>query len=150
MKGRSDLTESEEKGNKVLKIVLDTNVLVSGIVFGGNPRKIFQKVISGDLSLAISEPILVELQAVLSGKKFQYHSHIIRAILNELHRLCEIVNPKVRLTIVKSDPDDNKILECAIESRADYIISGDKHLLELKSYRSIPILNPIQFLQIKP
>jgi putative toxin-antitoxin system toxin component, PIN family len=81
--------------------------------------------------MIISLEILAELTGVLSSKKFNYPPEIVPNIINEIESVCEIVAPVQRITVSKTDPFDNMILECALEARADYIISGDVHLPEL-------------------
>jgi len=132
------------------KAVLDTNVLISAIVFGGIPRKILNEVINGRLKVAISREILHQIQRILLGKKFKYPEEVVNAITNQLAILCEIVSPAQRVEIVRSDPADNRIIECALEAKAQYIITGDSHLIELKEVHRISILTPGEFLAINP
>ena len=132
------------------KAVLDTNVLISAIVFGGIPRKILNEVINGRLKVAISREILHEIQGILLGKKFKYPEEVVNVITNQLAILCEIVSPVQRVEIVRSDPADNRIIECALEAKAQYIITGDSHLIELKVVHRISILTPGEFLAINP
>jgi len=131
----------------VHKVVLDTNVLISAIAFKGKPREVFNKVLKGQMQLAISEDILNEMEGVLSGKKFRYPKGIIRSILNALEDLAEFVIPQKEVKRIKKDPNDNRILECAVEAEADFIISGDNHLLELKQYKNIRIITPSDYLK---
>ena len=130
----------------MITIVLDTNVLISAIVFGGKPREILEKVIAGRYTMAISAEILAEFQWVLEGKKFRYPTAVVRNIVSELLAVSELVRPTRKVAKVKTDPTDNQILECALESRAAYIVSGDKHLLELTEFEGIPILDAAAFL----
>ena len=123
-------------------IVLDTNVLISAIAFEGKSREVFSRVLKGQMQLAISEDILGEMEGVLSGKKFKYPKEIIRSIRHALEDLPECVIPQKEVKRIKKDPDDNRILECAVEAKAHFIISGDNHLLELKQYRNIRIITP--------
>ena len=129
------------------KVVLDTNVLISAIVFGGKPRDVFNSILKGQVKLAISKDILDEMEGVLSGKKFQYPKQIIHSIRNAIEDLAEVVMPQEVVKAIENDPDDNRILECALESKANLIISGDRHLLDLKQYRSIKIITPSDFLK---
>jgi hypothetical protein len=131
----------------VHKVVLDTNVLISAIVFGGKPRDVFNSILKGQVKLAISKDILDEMEGVLSGKKFQYPKQIIHSIRNAIEDLAEVVMPQEVVKAIENDPDDNRILECALESKANLIISGDRHLLDLKQYRSIKIITPSDFLK---
>lgn len=128
------------------RIVLDTNVLISAIVFGGRPRLVLERVISGVVGMAISEEMLEEVQEVLEGQKFCYPPTVARTILNELLAISYLVRPRKRVDAVKADPADNRILECALESQADCIVTGDKHLLEIGQFKGIPILAVSDFL----
>ena len=127
-------------------IVLDTNVLISAIAFGGRPREVLEKVISGTFAMAISAEMLAEFQGVLEGKKFRYPSAIVRTIVNELLAVSELVRPTMKVEQIKADPADNRILECALESRAACIVTGDRHLLELGQFEGISILDVAAFL----
>jgi len=128
------------------RIVLDTNVLISAVVFGGKPREVPEKVIAGWFTMAISAEMLAEFQGVLEGKKFRYPAAIVRNIVSELVAVSELVRPTMKVEHIKADPADNRILECALESRAARIITGDRHLLELGEYEGIPILEVAAFL----
>jgi uncharacterized protein len=127
-------------------IVLDTNVLISAIVFGGRPREVLEKVISGTFAMAISTEMLDEFQGVLQGRKFRYPGAIARTIMNELLSVSELVRPTMKVQVIKADVADNRILECALESRATCIVTGDRHLLELHQFEGIPILDVATFL----
>jgi putative PIN family toxin of toxin-antitoxin system len=131
----------------VLKVVLDTNVLISAILFGGKPRQILEKAIRGEIRLCLSEPILEELKGVLQRSKFDYSPEMIQFILMELTGIADFVNPSETINVVLEDPEDNRILECAVEAKANYIITGDFHLLKLRWYRNIEIVNSVAFLE---
>jgi uncharacterized protein len=130
----------------VPSIVLDTNVLISAIVFGGKPREVLEKVISGTFAMAISAEMLDEFQGVLEGMKFRYPGSIVRTIVNEILAVAELVRPTMKVQVIKADVADNCILECALESRAICIVTGDRHLLELGHFEGIPILDAASFL----
>ena len=130
----------------VPSIVLDTNVLISAIVFGGRPRVVLEKVISGTFAMAISAEMLDEFQGVLEGRKFCYPSAIVRTIVNELLAVSELVRRTTKVKVIKADPADNHILECALESRVACILTGDRHLLGLGQFEGIPILDVATFL----
>jgi putative PIN family toxin of toxin-antitoxin system len=132
----------------LIRLVLDTNVLISALLFGGNPQTVLEKAIMGQISLLLSRDILNELEGVLCGKKFGYPPEIARSILRELEAIGEAVAPIRKIAIVKADPYDNLILECAVEAMVDYVVSGDNHLIELKRFEGIPILSPDQFLKV--
>ena len=128
-----------------MRVVLDTNVLLSALLFGGNPREILNKAICGDLKICISEAILSELAAVLQRPKFGFSTALVNQISMELS-ISELVNPRERIRLIEADEADNHVLECAIEAHAEYIVSGDAHLLELTEFRSIRVVSPQQFL----
>jgi putative PIN family toxin of toxin-antitoxin system len=131
----------------MLKVVLDTNVLISAILFGGKPRRILEKAIRGEIRLCLSEPILEELSGVLRRSKFDYSLEKVQTLLTELTSIADFVNPSQIIRLVLEDPDDNRILECAVEAKASYIITGDFHLLKLSRYRDIEIVNAFTFLE---
>ncbi len=129
-----------------MRIVLDTNVLISALLFGGNPREILDRVIRGEVILYLSEPILTELGNVLQRSKCGFPHTIVSQIVTELSAISELVLPAEITQEIKADEADNHVLECAVEAHADYIVSGDSHLLELKKYRSFQVVSPQQFL----
>ncbi|NWF94151.1 MAG: putative toxin-antitoxin system toxin component, PIN family [Syntrophaceae bacterium] len=131
----------------MLRVVLDTNILISAILFGGKPRQVLEKAIRGEIQLCISEPILDELRGVLGRAKFDYPLEAIQVILAELLAISDFVNPSKRIPLVFEDPEDNRILECAVEAGANYIITGDIHLLKLGRYENIRIRNAGGFLE---
>jgi len=131
------------------KVILDTNVYISAFIFGGNPRKIIELTQNSQITIYISPSILLEIAQKLKGK-FQWNFNQIKHIIKTLNQITTITYPTKKINIIKSDPTDNKILECAVEAKAKYIISGDKHLLNLKQYKNIKILTPTQFLTHLP
>jgi putative PIN family toxin of toxin-antitoxin system len=131
----------------MLKVVLDTNILISAILFGGKPRLILEKAIRGEIRLCLSEPILEELRGVLGRSKFGYSPEMIQFILTELTGIADFVNPSETIDVVLEDSEDNRILECAVEAKANYVISGDSHLLKLSRYRNMEVLDAAAFLE---
>ena len=131
----------------MLRIVLDTNVLISAILFGGKPRQIQEKVIRGEIRLCISEPILEEFKGVLQRPKFDYSPEMIQVLLTELASISDFVNASKTIDVLLEDPEDNRILECAVEAKANYIVTGDSHLLKLIRYQNIEIVNAVAFLE---
>ena len=131
----------------MIRVVLDTNILISAILFGGKPRQILEKAIRGEIRLCISEPILEELKGVLRRSKFDYSPETIQVILTELMGISDFVNPSKTIRVVSEDSEDNRILECAVEAEANYIVTGDFHLLKLSRYRNIGVVNAVVFLE---
>ena len=95
-----------------------------------------------------SPEIIIELENVLSREKFQLTEKEINSAMGELLSMSKIILPKEKINAVKGDPDDNIILECAIEGKADCIISGDGHLLDMGEYEEIPIMPVRDLLKI--
>ncbi len=137
----------DHSSKKRYRIVLDTNVLISAIVFGGKPRQILDSILSGLVDCSLSSAILNEIKEVLQRPKFGFSSEICLHIIEELHAACELCEPVKKIDVIKSDPDDNRILECAEAAKAQFIVSGDPHLLDLEEYEGILILTPAGFIK---
>lgn len=129
-----------------MRIVLDTNTIVSGVIGTGPPRKLVDAAKRGDFELATSPALLAELLDVLGRQKFAARlaqAGLTQAgIVDDLRRLALIVPPPTVPRMVALDPDDDQVLACALAASADLIVSGDKRdLLPLGSYQDIPIVN---------
>ena len=127
------------------RVVLDTNIYISALLFGGLPGSLLDLALLPAFTLVISSPILEELEEKLLVK-FKLSAGDCVVIRAKLLRAAELVKPNLILGVIGDDPDDNRVLECAVASRAHFIVSGDRHLLTLKSYAGIPILTVRQFL----
>jgi putative PIN family toxin of toxin-antitoxin system len=122
-----------------LRVVLDTNILVSAFFWEGNERKILLKCKKRKFNSITSLEILNELEKVLKIK-FKVPVNKIRDYSKEILYFSEIVFPLGELEIIKEDPTDNIILETALIGKANILVTGNKHLLKLKKYKSIKIL----------
>lgn len=123
-----------------MKVVFDTNILVSALVFpGGRGEAALRRIVEEQDQLVVSKPILDELLGIL-GRKFARDAEELAHVAVFLSELGILVKPRQRLRVVKDDPD-NRILECAIAGHAVAIVTGDKALLELCEYRSVRILS---------
>jgi len=132
----------------VTNAVLDTNIFVSSVFWEkGNPHKIVEKAIEGEFDVFISEEIIEELEEILR-RDFNESDDFIKEQVRLIKEYAEVVEIKERVVIVKEDFKDNKIIECAISASADFIISGDNHLLKIKNYNNIKILNSSDFLKV--
>ncbi len=132
----------------MLKIVPDTNIFISSIFWElGNPHKVIKLALDGKIKIYTSIEILQELEKILK-RDFNEPVNIVNEQIGLILEISEIVEPAEKLNIIKEDPEDNKILECAISSKADYIITGDKHLLDMKEFCGVKIVNAKQFLDI--
>ena len=129
-----------------MRVVADTNVLVSALIFpGGPPEAFYRLALEGKVELVTSRPLLAELGRVLSDK-FGWQPERVEELIEQLLRLAEIVDPQETVAEIDADPTDNRVLEAAAEGRADTIVSGDQHLLVLASWRGITIQSPAAFL----
>ena len=125
-----------------MKVFLDTNVLASSIATRGLCAELFESIIS-EHELLTGEPVLRELERVLADK-FQLPSPVIKAFVGLLKSEGLVIETQEQLSLKISDPDDVPILACAIASRADVFVTGDKALLSLGAIGDIPILSPRQ------
>ena len=129
-----------------MTIVLDTNVIISALLFGGNPRMVLERVLTQTVRMSVSRKILDEVVGVLQGRKFRYPHEVALSIVRELESISDLVAPVRRIQAISVDPYDNMVLECAVTADADYIVSGDAHLLKLKEFEGIRIVTSAEFL----
>lgn len=132
-------------------VVLDTNVVISALIStGGPPTQIIDLWEAGAFDIAASAPLLDEVKRVLGYDKVKKYLKCtpeeIDRLLNGWRTASIYVEPEEELEVIKDDPDDNRVLECAVVAEADYIVSGDHHLLDLGEYRGIEILPPAGFI----
>lgn len=128
------------------RVVLDTNVIIAALFWQGPPRFVYDLVRDGQLIMLITGKMEQEFIRVLGYAKFGLTSAEILPFVRELRMNGVHVAGNTKITEITTDPTDNIFLECAVEGKANYIISGDKHLLALPSYCGIPILRPKDFL----
>jgi hypothetical protein len=136
-----------------MKVVLDTNIWLSAIFWQGESNKLIESCEKNKIKVIITEGILSEIIKVLNKEskfkrfiedKNQKIEDLVRTILS----ISTLIEIKTKLDIIKEDPDDNIILEAALDGKSDYIISYDKHLLNMLEFRKIPILKPDEFLKL--
>ena len=128
--------------------VLDSNIFISGFLFNGKQRSIINHAIEGHFKIFISSAIISEIENVLIRQKFKLTKNHVSLLIKEIESLCEICYPKEAIIDVCRDSKDHIILECAIESNSDYIVTGDDDLLLLGQYKNIKIINSETFLEI--
>jgi putative PIN family toxin of toxin-antitoxin system len=129
-----------------VRVVADTNVLVSALVFpGGSPEEVYRLVLEGRIELVTSRPLLAELGRVLVAT-FGWAPGQAREAIEQVVRRAEVVTPGEPVSEIAADPADNRVVEAAAAGAADAIVSGDSHLLELDSWQGIPIRPPAAFL----
>ncbi len=130
-----------------LRVVLDASTVVSGVI-GGVSAEVLDLLKERAFEAIVSEEILQEYTEVLHRPKFGFPLWVINDILDYLRTEGIWVSPQKKLKMIKEDPDDNKFLEAALEGKADYILSGDKHLLALGEFEGISIIGSREFLEI--
>ena len=126
-------------------VTIDTNVLVSGVFFGGVPGRIVTAAREGVFTLAMSPLLLDELRQVFSRAKFGITPDAVRLLMDDLESFATIVYPGKRHQVVERDPDDDAVVDCAVESGSSYIVSGDPHLTEMDVVQGITVVTPRQF-----
>ena len=133
---------------KVTRIVVDTNVIISALLFGGTPGKLIELWKKGTIRPIVSREVIDEYLRVLAYPKFRLTEDEIGYLLfREILPHFKIVSAGQGKTVVMADPSDDKFIWCALAGRAEYIITSDKHLLYLKSHQGISILTPSNFLK---
>lgn len=130
-----------------MRIVLDTNVFISGIFFTGPPYQILKAWRDGRFQLLVSPSILDEYQRIGAELALQFRDVDLKPFLDLLTVQAEIVLAPTLPPVIRDDPSDDKFLEAAVAGNASYIISGDKHLLKLSELQGIQILKPRDFAQ---
>lgn len=131
-----------------MRVVVDTNVLISGILWEGNESELLKMCKINELTNLTSPPIIEELERVISSEKFRLTEREVNSVIELVLSFSTLVFPTIKIEAIISDTTDNKILECAVDGKANYMVSGDKHLLDLKKYRKIPILNARDVLKV--
>lgn len=129
------------------RVVLDTNVLVSGLL-GGTATEVIRRWRAGAFDLLLSENIMTEYEAVLSRPKFNLPTWVVQELLGYIRGKAEWVAPSSEIEAVTRDPSDNKFLEAAITGQADWLVSGDQDLLDMEEYEGISIIPPHEFLDV--
>ena len=130
-----------------MKVTVDTNFLISATQWDYSvAHKLLKKFILSDAKIFTTQDILDETAEVLE-RDFEYSKEEAKDIIGKILLFAKLIKPKQKVYVVKDDPDDNKVIECAVESSSDYIITYDKHLLKLKEYKKIKIVKPEEILK---
>ena len=140
MSNTSDTSDIPE-----LRVVFDTNVYISAILSSGNPRRVLELATRNEIGLLISDHILSEIERVLRTKIFKRELQVT-TIRSGIRDISVLVSPGVELSVIHRHEADNRIIECAVQGEAQYVVSGDHHVLSLKEYQGIKILSPTEFL----
>lgn len=127
----------------------DSNIYISALQFGGIPLEFLNAARSGAFRLAISEAIIAEVRGVLF-KKFQWSEDMLDEAISGLRDFTQLTTSNQIVRVIKDDPDDDRVIECAIASDSHFIVSGDKHLLRLSHYQNVRVLKVSEFLTLIP
>lgn len=136
-----------------MRVVLDANIFISALISQhGNPGKIFSKWKKGEIEIVVSPSIISEIYRVTGyarlQKKYSRIHEERESLIDNLKAFATIVEPKQQLAVVQTDESDNRYIECAVESGAKYIVTGDPHLLNVHEYWGIFIITPAYFLAL--
>ena len=133
-----------------MRVVADTNIVVSGLLWRGNPRRILDAARAGDIQLFTTPVLLAELEDVLSREKFASRLASASATPHDLvlgyAALAYVIETAEIEPVILADPDDDAILACAVAAHCEVIVSGDSHLLTLKQYQDIRVVTAAEFL----
>lgn len=136
------------KQPRKLKVVLDTNILVSAWLWEGNESKIVELIENG-LVIGYTSPLLIrEFEKVMNYPKFRLSEEEIASATGYYQIILRTIEPKTMVNIIRDDPEDNRVLDCALSAKANAIITGDKHLLALGRFKNIKILTSTEFLRL--
>ena len=127
-----------------MKIVVDTNVVISGIFFGGNPRMIIEAAVSGRVDAYATAEIIQEYAEIVEYLVEKKQGKLDSSILSKLFMSLTVIESETVIEICR-DVDDNKFIECAVDAKALYIVSGDRDLLDVQKYDGIQIITAKDF-----
>lgn len=127
-----------------MKIVIDTNVVISGVFFGGYPQTVLRCVVQGRVTASATAEIIDEYLEIAQEMVRRKQGHIRKDILSPLIDKLELIEPQSDIHVSR-DPDDDKFIACANDAKALYIVSGDKDLLVLERYKNIEIVTAKEF-----
>ena len=133
---------------KPVAVVADTNVIISALLWEGDESKIVGLAEEGKIKLFTSVTLLDELKKVLMHKRFGLNEKTVDDNVKYILTVSEIISPKRGVRVIREDPADDRVLECALAGKARYIVSGDKHLLQLKKFRGVKIVRAKELLDV--
>ncbi len=137
-----------------MRLTLDTNVLLSAFVSRqGYPAKLVDIILTfPEIKLTLSEPILLEFRDVMLRdevrERFRYSARETESFVKDIRTVASMIEVKSQLKLVKEDPNDDVVINTALDAKSDYTVSGDSHLLKIKTFRDIKIVSPKQMLKI--
>ena len=130
-----------------LRVVLDTNVLVSGLNFAGTPSRLLRLLLQGEMDWFVSPFILGELRHILLGK-FRWDEKRVDRALRLIRAAAVEVDPPRTVSVIQEKDDDNRVLECAVHGKAHYLVTGDRHhILPLREFHGVSIVTTAEFME---
>ncbi len=132
----------------MIRVVLDTNILISGVLHIGKPEKLIGLAIKGELEIVSSVGVVDEFRDVIGRDKFGFSPKEQEFIVNFIIRLSHLIVVKSNFKAVEKDHDDDIFINAAYDGNAKYIVSGDRHLLDMKEFKGIKIITAKQMLQL--
>jgi putative PIN family toxin of toxin-antitoxin system len=138
---------TELKPNNTTRVVIDTNVIISGLNFSGNELQVLELGREGKIEVYLSSFILAEVERILQNK-FGWQTSRVEEVVVDILQWVRVVEPTARVTVIQRKDSDNRILECCLECSAHYLITGDQRdLLPLQTFQGTRIMNAATFLQ---
>lgn len=130
-----------------MRVVIDTNVLISAIFWTGSPKRLLNRVRRGEVTFVTFRLLLDELREILvrPDKPFKLTEEEADRVVKAMENVAEVVETQSQVMVCR-DENDNRVLECALDGRAEWIITGDAHLLELQSFKGVRIVTVAEFL----
>ncbi len=132
----------------MMRIVLDTNILVSGLLYSGKPRRLIDLAMHGKIEIVSSVEMIEELRDVLSREKFGLEKEEQAKMVDFVVRLSHITILKSKFKVIKDDPDDDVVINTAYDGEAEYIVSGDRAVSELKHFGKIRVVKASDMLKL--
>lgn len=133
----------------MIGVTADSNIYISGLVFAGPPLQFLDAARAGRFQLNLSDPLIAEIIRVLRVK-FLWSQARLDVLPLRLDKFTRRVQPAITLDVVQNDPDDNRVLECAVTAGSQFIVTGDNHLLDLGRYSGIQIVKVADFMKLIP
>ena len=127
-----------------MRVVVDTNVFISGVFFGGKPRVVLESIVRGDITAFASKAIIEEYSETVQDLIGRRQGSLSQEAVSSFVASLNIIETRTKV-IASRDPDDDKFIECALDASALYIISGDKDLLSLEKYRGVTMITAADF-----
>ena len=129
----------------VTRVTLDSNIYISALVFGGKPMRLLAAAIEGEIQVAVSAPIVEGVRCVLQTKVGWSEERVVEAV-ETIGVAAEPVTATATLDVIKTDPDDNRVIECAVAAGSEFIVSGDTDLLAIGSFDGVAVVTASAFL----